>query len=257
MKSGWEGVVSQPNFAPYLNRKDELTMHHGILMWGNRVIVPTKLRGRVMETLHGGHMGTVKMKGLARGYVWWPRMDEDIEDVTKRCEGCQGIANNPKQAPLHRWEYPAYPWQRLHIDFAGPFEGKQFLVVVDAHTKWPDIFEMRNTTAAETVATLRSLFARMGLPEQVVSDNGPQFVSGETFHRNEWYHPSTNGLAKRMVQSFKNAVKADRSDRSIQHKLDRFLFAYRTAPHATTGHSPAHLFFGRNLKSRLDRTSNE
>ena len=61
-----------------------------------------------------------------------------------------------------------------------------FLVVVDAHTKWPDLFEMRNTTAAETVATLRSLFARMGLPEQVVSDNGPQFVSGE-FHRNEWY----------------------------------------------------------------------
>ena len=69
-----------------------------------------------------GH--TVKMKGLARGYVWWPLMDEDIEDVTKRCEGCKGVANNPKQAPLHRWEYPAYPWQRLHIDFAGPFQEK-------------------------------------------------------------------------------------------------------------------------------------
>ena len=77
-------------------------------MWGNRVIVPTKLRGRVLETLHEGHMGTVKMKGLARGYVWWPRMDEDIEGVTKRCEGCQGVANNQKQAPLHRWEYPAH-----------------------------------------------------------------------------------------------------------------------------------------------------
>ena len=87
-------------------------------------------------------------------------MDEDIEGVTKRCEGCQGVANNPKQAPLHRWEYPAYPWQRLHIDFAGPFQGKMFLVVVDAHTKWPDMFEMQDTTAAETVATLRSLFAR-------------------------------------------------------------------------------------------------
>ena len=185
VESGWEGVELQPNFAPYLNRKDELTMHHGVLMWGSRVIVPTKLRGRVLETLHEGHMGTVKMKGLARGYVWWPRMDEDIEGVTKRCEGCQGVANNPKQASLHRWEYPAHPWQRLHIDFAGPFQGKMFLVVMGAHTKWPDIVEMRDTTAAETVATLRSLFARMGLPEQVVSDNEPQFVSGEFKHFTE------------------------------------------------------------------------
>ena len=237
-------------------------MHHGFLTWGNRVIVPTKLRGRVIETRHGGHTRTVKMKGLAKGYVWWPRMNEDLEGVTKRCEGCQGVANNPKQAPLLKWEYPAYPWQRLHIDFAGPFQGKMFLVVVDERTKWPDIFEMRNTTATETVATLRSLFARMGLPKQVVSDNGPQFVSGEFKHFTEMnviqhvtgapYHPSTNGLAERMVHSFKNAVKADRSDRSIQHKLDRFLSAYRTAPHATTGHSPAQLLFGRNLKSRLD-----
>ena len=95
-------------------------------------------------------------------------MDEDIEGVTKRCEGCEGVATNPKQAPLHTWEYPAYLWQRLHNDLAEPFQRKMFLVVVDAHTKWPDIFEIRNTTAAETVATLRSLFARMGLPVQVV-----------------------------------------------------------------------------------------
>ena len=137
-----------------------------------------------------------------------------------------------------------------------------FLVVIDVHTKWPDIIEMRNTTAAETVATLRSLFARMGLPDQVISANGPQFVSGEFKHFTEMngirhvtgapYHPSTNGLAERMVQSFQNAVKADSSERSIQHKLDRFLFAYRTAPHATTGHSRVQLLFGRNLKSRLD-----
>ena len=64
VESGWEGVVSQPNFAPYLNRKYELIMHHGILMWGNRVIVPTKLRGRVMETLHDGQ------EGMSGGPEW-------------------------------------------------------------------------------------------------------------------------------------------------------------------------------------------
>ena len=64
VESGWEGVESQPNFAPYLNRKYELIMHHGILMWGNRVIVPTKLRGRVMETLHDGQ------EGMSGGPEW-------------------------------------------------------------------------------------------------------------------------------------------------------------------------------------------
>ena len=81
-------------------------------------------------------------------------------------------------------------------------------------------------------------------------------MSGELIHFTEIndapYHPPTNGLVEHMFQCFKNAVKADRSDRPIQYKPNKFLFAYRTAPHATTGYNPAQLLFGRNLKSRLD-----
>ena len=131
-----------------------------------------------------GHMGTVKMKGLARGYVWWPRMDEEIEGVTKICGGFQCIANNPTQAPLHRWEYHAPPRQCLHVDFAGSHQGKIFLIVVDAHIKWPKIVQMRNTTAAETIATLLSLFVSVGLHEQLISDNGSQFMeNSNTSHK--------------------------------------------------------------------------
>ncbi|XP_020912823.1 uncharacterized protein K02A2.6-like [Exaiptasia diaphana] len=121
---------------------------------------------------------------------------------------------------------------------------------------------MKNITAEETVKTLRTLFARMGIPEQVVSDNGPQFTSAEFKNfmnvngikhvMGATYHPSTNGLAERFVQSFKRAVKADQTNRELQYKLDRFLMAYRTAPHSTTGQSPAQLLLGRNLKTRLD-----
>lgn len=259
---GWQGAEVHPELIPYAHRGSELTTHHGILMWGNRVVVPTKLRERVLKTLHEGHIGMVKMKGLSRGYVWWPNIDKDIEGAVRNCEGCQETANNPAHAPLHRWEYPALPWQRLHVDFAGPVQGKMLMVVIDAHSKWPEIFVMENTTAEETVCMLRSLFARMGLPDQLVSDNGPQFTS-ETFRKfasvngfrhvtGAPYHPSTNGQAERLVQSFKKSVKADKSGRSLQHKLDRFLLAYRSAPHATTELSPAQLLLGRNVKTRLD-----
>ena len=131
-----------------------------------------------------------------------------------------------------------------------------FLVVVDAHTKWPELFEMRNTTAAETVVTLRSLFARMGLPEQVASDNGPQFVSGEFKHFIEMngirhvtgapHHPSTNAWRNAWFKVSRTLSKlTDRIDLSNTSSTD---FCLRIAQH----HSPAQLLFGRNLKSRLD-----
>ncbi|XP_022778299.1 uncharacterized protein K02A2.6-like [Stylophora pistillata] len=158
-------------------------------------------------------------------------------------------------------EYPSLPWQRLRIDFAGPGQGKMLTVVIDTHSKWPVIFVMEITTAEETVSTLRSLFARMGLPDQIVSDNGPQFTS-ETFRKfatangikrvtGAPYHSSTNGQAERLAQSFKKGVKADKPGRTLQHKLDTFLLAYRSAPHVITELSPAQLLLGQNVMRKL------
>ena len=205
----------------------------------------------------------VKIKGLSRGFVWWPSIDKDIEGAVQSCEGCQELAINPAHAPLHRWEYPSLPWQRLHIDSAGPVQGRMLMVVIDAHSKWPEIFVMENSTAEETFSMLHSLFTCMGLPDQIVSDNGPQLTS-ETFRKfatvnginhvtGAPYHPSTNGQVEKLVQSFKKGVKADKCSRTLKHKLDRFLLAYRSAPHAITELSHAQLLLGRNVKTRLDR----
>lgn len=264
IQEGWQDDQSGNDLKPYFHRRGELTMHQGVLMWGARVIIPSKLRAPILETLHEGHSGMVKMKGLARSFVWWPLIDQDIEHMARHCQGCQETASNPKRAPIHVWEYPSSPWQRLHVDFAGPLFGKMYLVLVDAYSKWPEIIEMRTTTAEETVAQIRTIFARMGIPQQLVSDNGPQFTS-ETFKifmkkngikhvTGAPYHPATNGIAERLVRSFKRAVKADRTDITSQHKLDKFLLSYRIAPHATTDLSPGELLFGRNIRTRLDLT---
>ena len=155
------------------------------------------------------------------------------------CRGCQEAAVSPPRTPIHRWEYPALAWQRLHVDFAGPMLGRMYLIIVDDYSICPEIVEMKTTTAEVRVTQLRRVIARMGISHRIVSDNGPQFTS-EVFRRftrangikhvtGATYHPSMNGIMERFVRSFKRAVKADHTEITALHKLDKFLFAYRTA----------------------------
>ncbi|GFO14921.1 transposon tf2-9 polyprotein [Plakobranchus ocellatus] len=227
------------------------------------LLVPQKLHKQILNMLHDGHLGIVRMKNLARSHFWWPGLDKDIEKMAKSCSGCAMSQTDPLLTPLHPWRWPDKPWQRIHIDYAGPFLNFMFLVIVDAHTKWVEIIPTATSTSSATINILSTTFARYGIPEQVVSDNGPQFTSedfrafmssnGIKHTRSALYHPATNGLAERMVQSFKNAMKAAKHDEgSIHLKLTRFLLAYRNSPHSTTGESPASLMFGRRLRTRLD-----
>ena len=122
-----------------------------------------------MELLHGGHPGNARMKGLARSFVWWPGIDHDLEEKVKACDACQRVRHSPAQAPLHPWEFPKRPWERLHADFAGPFQGKMFLVVVDAYSKWLEINSLTTATSTTTIEHLRSIFATHGLPKIFVT----------------------------------------------------------------------------------------
>ena len=216
-----------------------------------------------IEELHRDHPGVTRMKSLARSYLWWPGLDKELEDCAKSCVACQAVKSAPAKAPLHPWLWPAKPWQRVHVDFAGPFLGKTFLIVVDAHSKWPEVMEMTSTTALKTIMELRKLFAAYGLPEQLVSDNGPQFVSEEfaillksngiKHIRCSPYHPSSNGAAERFVQSFKQAMKAGaESTPPISQRLSNFLLTYRTTSHATTNTPPCEMFLGRRVRTRFD-----
>ena len=148
------------------------------------------------------------MKSIARSYFWWPALDSELEEKARSCVACQSVKYSPASAPLHPWPWPAKPWQRVHIDFTGPFMNR---TLVDAHSKWSEVIEMHSTTAQKTIIMeLRKLFAAYGLPEQIVSDNGPQFVCDEFANFVKLngikhihcapYHPSSNGAAERFVE---------------------------------------------------------
>ena len=135
-----------------------------------------------------------------------------------------------------------------------------FLVIMDAHTKWMEVHSTSSSTSTATIELLRRTFASLGLPE-VVSDNAAAFTSTEFTDflqrngiRHVWtppYHPASNGLMERAVQTFKEGIKRLKGE-SLNTRLSSFLFKYRLTPHTSTRVSPAELMLGRKLRSQLD-----
>ena len=136
-----------------------------------------------------------------------------------------------------------------------------FLVLIDAHSKWIEVFCTSAATSAVVIEELRSVFARFGLPETIVTDNGTSFISAEfeKFLRGNGikhitsapYHPATNGLAERAVQIVKRGLKKVKQG-TLQSRIAQVLFAYRITPQGTTGVSPSELLLGRRPRSRLE-----
>ena len=176
---------------------------------------------------------------LLRGYMWWSGMDKEIESSVKQCPTCQSTRKMPPTAPLHPWARPSKPWSRVHVDYAGPFEGKMFLLVVDAYSKWSEVHATTSYTLTITIELLWKSFASLGLPEVVVSDNGMTFTSQEfaDFMKNNGirhsppYHPSSNGLAERALQTLKEVLGKVRSG-SLETHLSKFLLNYRITAHS-------------------------
>eukprot|EP00102_Acyrthosiphon_pisum_P016233 XP_008187120.1 PREDICTED: uncharacterized protein K02A2.6-like [Acyrthosiphon pisum] len=241
----------------------EFSLQSNCIMRGIRVVIPKIFRKTILEELHTAHFGVNKMKSLARSYCWWPGIDLDIVEVAKSCLECNKIMNNPSKVPVHQWEEPAEPFERIHIDYAGPVNNMYYLVIVDAFTKWPEVFPMKQITTNKTITILRSLFARFGICSTLVSDNGTQFTAldfslflkqnGIKHKRTAPYHPATNGLAERYVQTLKQSLKALQSERnSIDLELAKLLLQYRKMPHSILNASPSFLMFGREIRSKLD-----
>uniref|UniRef100_H3ARR4 Uncharacterized protein n=1 Tax=Latimeria chalumnae TaxID=7897 RepID=H3ARR4_LATCH len=167
----------------------------GCLLWGSRVVVPLTLQEQVLSELHNGHAC----------FVWWPKVDMDIETKVKQCNACQQTRDVPLRLPYIAGD-PERPWSRIHIDYASPFMGKMSLVVVDAHSKWLEVLPVLSATAAVTIEKLRFILATHGLPDALVSDNAPVFTcekfrsfcerNGIKHIRVAPYHLASNGLAE-------------------------------------------------------------
>ena len=190
------------------------------------------------------------MKSLARSYAYWPSMDHDIEQKCRSCSSCLEAAKNPNKAEPQPWPKPDVFWQRIHTGFAGPIQGRNYFVVVDAFTKWPEVYDMPKMTSGSTIRKLSGLLACFGVPEILMTDNGTQFISS-VFKQSSPYHPQSNGQAERFVDTIKRALVKGGGGAIPEQVISKFLMSYRVTPNPAVpeGKSPAECMFGREIRT--------
>ncbi|XP_011858133.1 PREDICTED: uncharacterized protein K02A2.6-like [Vollenhovia emeryi] len=263
IQKDWKIKESSESLEHFRRRSEDLSIIDDTLLFGDRVVIPEALKSTILAALHKGHPGIRRTKQLAREYVYWPKMSDDIEHLVCQCDSCALNQKLPTKAPLEPWPLPSRPMERVHIDYAGPIDGQYLLIFVDAYSKFIDVAITPTIAAARTVDLCREFFSKFGPPDVLVSDHGTQFTSKlfadfckemQTSHLLAAVnHPQSNGQAERMVNTVKRAIAKDPTN--WKRQLHDFLHSYRYTPcsESPLGKSPAELMFGRRMNCPLTK----
>ncbi|XP_062557899.1 uncharacterized protein K02A2.6-like [Armigeres subalbatus] len=173
LRSGnWDKDEAKP-FLPF---KHELGFVGDMLVRGNKLVVPTALKTRMLDIAHEGHPGESVMKRRLRDRVWWPGMDNDAVSRVKACEGCRLVGLPSRPEPISRRPLPSGPWIDIAMDFLGPLPcGSYFLVIIDYYSRYKEVEIMFKITARDTISRLDRIFTRLGYPRTITLDNAKQF----------------------------------------------------------------------------------
>ena len=248
----------------YARFMGSLYVQDDVILYGSRTVVPARLRSRVIETLHSAHQGCTQMGSRAETAVFWPGISGDIEDRRGNCNTCRTVAPSQAKLPPSPLIDPEYPFQEICSDFF-QLEGSNYLVTVDRLTGWPDVRKMGGHVRGARGLTmcLRELFRTFGIPEELTSDQGPEFTATETakflktydvHHRKSSVgNPHANQRAEVGVKSMKRLLRenTDGYGKLDNEKFTRAILQYRNTPLQSTGISPAMALFGRQIRDFL------
>ena len=268
--------TSMKNFWRYRNALYELD---GVVLYDDRVVVPSNLRARVLDTLHAAHQGVSSMEVRARSIVFWPGMTLDMDRICANCKDC--IRNAPTQSrlpPETSYSAPSTPFEKVVADYCKCM-GQFYLIFADRLSGWVDIFKAPpgspQAGAEGLMCCLRNVFSRFGVPEELSSDGGKEFTADATkafyarwgiHHRDSAsYNPQSNGRAEVAVKTAKRLLQSNTGPDGTLN-TDKFLRAIlqlRNSPDPDCNLSPAQIIFGRPLRNAfgfvncLSKYSNE
>ena len=257
--NGWPDSKVKVPYAlhEYWNCRDELTETDGLILRGDRIVIPIALRPTMLKLLHVGHMGVDKTIKRARDAIYWPSIDAQIKDMILKCATCLENRNpNQQREPLISHEIPDRPWQNLATDLF-QLNDRNYVLVVDYYSRYFEVAHLNTTKATSVINQMKVMFARHGIPSKVTSDQGPQYSCAEFQEfAKSWgfqhimsspYCAKSNGLAERTVQTVKNILKKSAVDNT--DPLLGFL-EYRNTPIDGIA-PPAELLMGHKLRSIL------
>ena len=259
VQEGWpKSKTKVPTAArPYWNFRDEITYHHGILFKGSRVIVPQSMQPSMLKLIHSSHLGIDRCKRRAREIVFWIGMNAQIEDTITNCTTCTTHKRSNPKEPLLPHPIPERPWERVGADLC-EFEGDNYLVIADYYSNFFEVDKLRQTTSNAIIKACKAHFARHGIPNFVVSDNGPQFSSYEfeqfatlyqfSHQPSSPHYPQSNGKVEKAVQTVKNLLRKSKDENQDFYLA---LLEFRNTPTSTTLGSPAQRLMGRRTRTLI------
>ena len=239
----------------YWDFRDQLSTDEGLLLMGPRIVIPSCLCEEYLQRLHQGHLSATKVQQNACQHLYWPGLDADIADYTRRCQECICRSQPPKE-PLQAHEVPQEPWERIAMDYFY-MNGRLYILICDYFSKFPFLFQVKTTSFANLKDHLEELFSVEGIPDEIMSDNGPPF-NGKEFSSyltglgirhttSSPHYPRSNGFIERQIQTVKRLIeKANSSGRSHQEALT----SLRAQPLGDGLPSPSKILHGRSLVTR-------
>ena len=255
--NGWPDKVNDKSMAEYFNCRDELVVENGLLIKGDRIVIPQSEKQFILNRLHASHASCERMLKRAKELAFWPKMRVDIERFVNDCSTCAKYSRRQQKEPLISTEIPSRPWQILSCDFFH-LDDADYLVTVDHYSDYFEVDRVRSLQASEVIPKLKCHLARHGLPEKIITDNGPPFSSekfaelAKVYQFNHVtsspYHSQGNGKAENAVKIAKNLIRKCKDSNS-----DVFLglLELRNIPSEFEFGSPVQRLYGRRTATKV------
>lgn len=250
------------DIAHYHSFQEELSAQGGIVFRGERVVIPDALRGDSVRRIHSSHLGIEGCLRRARECVYWPGMNEQIKTFIEKCDVCRSMDVKQQKETLQSHELPSSPWSKVGTDIF-TLDSRNYLITVDYLSNFWELDYLPDTQSTTVIHKLKAHFARHGIPDVVISDNGPQYTS-EDFKRfsRQWEfkhktsspaYPQSNGMAESAVKSAKRLLKKAKADGKDPYLA---MLDQRNTPSQWIKASPAQRLFSRRTRTLMPMHDN-
>ena len=241
----------------YWNFRCDLVIEDGLILKGDRIVIPETLRGETLDTLHTDHQGETKCLLLARESVFWPGITNDVKQLVKDCDTCNKFQPEQPKLPLMQPDLPTRPWEKLGTDIF-EFKGMKYLMIVDYYSRFPVTRLLSDITADTICNHFTSILAEYGLPSTIIADFGTQYIStkfkdsctnsGITLTFSSPYHHQANSLAECAIGSCKSLWKKAVEGSKCPYTA---VWMCRVTPLDNNMPSPFELLFGHKPKTLM------